>query len=107
MAERDRAVLAADAAARIAGAHCKERTEDWNELERAHNAAPTSRESSEVVADVVQICEGCPALAACAQWARTDEYSGLAAGAAYHRGERMSPRWVSQRSGRRPSARAS
>ena len=32
-------------------------------------------------------CAGCPLMVSCAEWARGEKYTGLAAGASWHRGQ--------------------
>lgn len=101
MKRQSRDVLAADAASRIVDANCGDESEAWNALEARHEEANFPPPSAAVVDDArKRFCDGCPAFAACAQWAEAEQYTGLAAGAAYLRGERKPARWVSRRSGR-------
>lgn len=108
-----REVLARYEASQIAAAGmpngtCVRRARLWSVLELAHGRARTSDEAAAVVAAVnEEFCGDCPARLGCAQLARTDRYSGLAAGAAYDDGVRRSPRWVKPKPGRRSRKAAS
>lgn len=101
MKRQSRNILAADATSRINDANCRDESGAWNALEARHEEVNFPPSSAEVVAAArKRFCDGCPAFTACAQWAEAEQYTGLAAGAAYLRGERKPATWVSRRSGR-------
>lgn len=94
-----REVLARDAAAKMAAiampvGDCAGNGKRWSQLERQHRHARGAA-AKRVVEEVRgEFCSGCPALLACGQWAKTQEYTGLAAGAAYERGQRKESTWA-------------
>jgi hypothetical protein len=101
MKQLSRSIIAADAASRIAEANCRDAGPTWNTLEAQHEEAHFPKESADIVADAREnFCTGCPAFQACDQWAKAEKYTGLAAGAAFLRGERKPDTWVSRRTGR-------
>lgn len=51
------------------------------------------------------LCEHCPVLAACARWAETEQYTGLAAGTVYENGRPRPHDWVAP--GPKPAAKVS
>lgn len=95
-----RVVLARDLSAAIAAADraaCKGQGSWWTAQEDAHAAAQTSRQASTASAAAMAVCERCPELARCAELAAVDQYTGLAAGAAYVNGRRKHPSAVPSR----------
>ena len=104
-----REVLARENAARLTatrlldtgGAACEGHGATWSELEQRHRTVCTEAEARELIEEIrTRFCGGCPLRLGCAQWAQTQEYTGLAAGAAYEKGTRMDASWV-VRPGRR------
>lgn len=103
-----RRVLARDAAARVEDARCAGLPLMWSALESQHSQAATPEEAAAIVDQASTIaCDGCPAFMACAAWARVENYSGLAAGAAYESGERRPADWVALKKTGRPAKVAS
>lgn len=103
-----REVLARSATQQVRDAQCAAAGARWNVLEASHDKATSPVESSEIVRKVrSEFCDSCPALAACEQWAQTEQYTGLAAGAAYANGKCKPVAWVSRRPGRVPAQVAS
>lgn len=94
-----RVVVARDAAWRITGAACGGQDRVWSALEAAHADASTPAESGQTVAAARRWCDQCPAAEACALWAALEQYTGLAAGAAYENGQRRPATWVAGRPG--------
>lgn len=99
-----REVLARNAASRMVAAtmpvgECVGRGAQWSELERRHRRS--GQEGAAAVIEEIRsdFCHSCPALLGCAQWASVQEYTGLAAGAAYELGQRQSVTWSVPRSG--------
>jgi len=60
----------------------------WSQREAAHNAASTRRAAEAAAAPALQLCTRCPIVDACAEFATSAEYTGLAAGAVYFDGTR-------------------
>jgi len=60
----------------------------WAEQEANHRAARTPPAAVAAAEPAVRLCARCPLQSACADWATTFAYTGLAAGAAYRHGRR-------------------
>jgi len=58
----------------------------WAEQEANHRAATSDATAAAAAEPALRLCARCPLLAACADWATTFAYTGLAAGAAYRHG---------------------
>lgn len=100
-----REVLARQEAAKLAAVsipvgECAGRGNRITELEAAHRRGGAAGALGAVSQLREEFCHGCPALLACGKWAAVQEYTGLAAGAAYLDGERLDL-------GRRPRRRVS
>lgn len=98
-----RDVLAREEASRLTatrlldagGAACEGRGSTWSELEQRHRSLRTETEARALIEEIrAEFCGGCPLRLGCAQLAQTQEYTGLAAGAAYEKGARMDASWV-------------
>lgn len=93
-------VIARDAAAHLARAstaNCVGAARRWDELEASHRRTRTPQGAASVVAEMAEeFCNDCPALMVCRRWAEAQQYTGLAAGAAYEDGLRMPPGWYSR-----------
>lgn len=105
MRPQSREVLARDAASRMVAATmpegaCAGQGEKWTQLEQQHRRSGAGKAQAVVEQIRRDFCDGCPARVGCAQWASVQEYTGLAAGAAYELGERQDPAWSVPRSGR-------
>lgn len=89
-------VIARDAAARIDGAACDGKHQLWGRQEAAHAAATTQTDARAAAAPLLRLCATCPlhAVAACADWARKDQYTGIAAGSAWQVGKPQPAHWV-------------
>lgn len=87
-------VLARQASWHLADANCAGAAGQWAQWEAQHMRASTRRRAAAAVRDAAALCRDCPALAACADWAETEQYTGLAAGAVYENGRRRSDGWV-------------
>lgn len=94
MVSRDTIVLAQDAAFKISDPACEHHGAAWNQAEAEHAAALTQRQAREAAEPLRRICQGCPALAACARWAQIDEYTGIAAATAWVNGRTRPLHWV-------------
>lgn len=103
-----REVLARDAASRLAAASmpegaCAGQGQKWTELERQHRRSRAAQ-AHDVIEEIRRdFCDGCPARTGCAQWATVQQYTGLAAGAAYEQGERQEQTWSVPRARRKAS----
>ncbi len=100
-----REVLARDAAARLAASSmepgfCAGQGDRWTDLETRHRLARAGQARAVIEEVRREFCDGCPALQGCADWARAQEYTGLAAGAAYEEGQRQKTTWSVPRAGR-------
>lgn len=84
---RRREVLAREAAARLYAAACREERDLWNTQERLHELATTEAQAHAAAAPLLQICEGCPIVGECRAWAVADDYTGIAAAAAWVNGK--------------------
>jgi len=69
---------------------CQSSLREWSAAEQraAERHGPGDRQ----VAEALLLCAGCPVQDLCAEWARLDKYSGLAAGQLWDDGKRM--RWL-------------
>lgn len=75
-------------------AACKHHTTWWGHWEEQLAATPITQDRharSALVALAARLCVDCPVRAPCAERARTDDYSGIAAGAEYSKGHRHEP----------------
>lgn len=102
-----REALARQEAAKLAAAtvptgDCAGRGARITELEAEHRRGGAVGALGAVAQLRAEFCHDCPALLACANWAAVQEYTGLAAGAAYVDGVRLD---VGKRSRRRVDAR--
>ncbi len=96
----DRQVLARDASATLVAAACKEERDLWNRQEDAHAAATTKAQARVAAGPLLEVCAVCPITQACRRWAEVDQYTGIAAGAAWLNGKERPVHWV-----RRPQSR--
>lgn len=85
-----RAHLARQLAASIREAQCEGLSRSWSDWEAAHAAAITSDQAAAAAAPAVALCAGCAEVDRCAERARLDLYTGLAAGSAWVNGVRKS-----------------
>ncbi|WP_229053188.1 hypothetical protein [Aeromicrobium sp. Leaf350] len=92
-----RDLLAASATAQLAGASCAGREIEWADGERSWTSARSASTALAAAAPLVDICEGCPVIAACATWAELDHYTGIAGGRPYVRGFPRPYAWVHRR----------
>lgn len=90
--------LARQVVAAITAAACKGRGQWWSRKEAAHEKARTSETAAAAAAPALRLCRRCPAYDECEIWAQLDNYTGLAAGAAYLNGRRLDPSRVRQHS---------
>jgi hypothetical protein len=101
-----REVLAREAAAKAAAQDlppgpCAGHSLLWTVLERAHRQARTAEEAKDVVdAARREFCGRCEALMRCGVLAEIQQYTGLAAGAAYETGVRQPPTWIAPKASR-------
>lgn len=93
---RDSEVLARAAAARLLAAACREQGDLWSYQEQLHVHATTTAEALAAARPLLQFCDSCPIVAECRYWASVDDYSGIAAGAAWSNGREKSVGWVRQ-----------
>lgn len=96
----DRQVLARDASAALVAAACKEQRDLWNRYEDEHAAAVTKEQARAAAEPLLEVCAPCPIIQACRRWAEVDQYTGIAAGAAWLNGQERPVHWV-----RRPQTR--
>ena len=75
----------------VSEGHCAMPGTGWNEAERLHASAPNNAAAAEAAAAVLQLCQECPVVEECAQWATVDRYTGLAAGSSWIRGNEYDP----------------
>ena len=61
----------------------------WAEQEANHRAAASDATAAVAAEPALRLCARCPLQSACADWAVTFAYTGLAAGAAYRKGSRV------------------
>lgn len=80
----------ANSIARSGTAACRGRGQWWSEREAEHAAAATRAAAVAAAAPAMELCARCPIVAACAELAALDHYTGLAAGAAMFAGTRAS-----------------
>ncbi len=92
-----RDVRAAQASARLDRARCVGREAEWAEGEQRWTEARSVDEALTAAAPLIEICQACPVLAACAQWAEIDRYTGVAGGRPYVRGVHRPYAWVHRR----------
>lgn len=55
----------------------------WKAAEAKHAASTKIASAEKAAAEVLALCVDCPVRARCFEWARTDSYTGLAAGLAW------------------------
>ncbi len=75
------------ASERQIGARCKSEPRLWSQAEAGWRRASTNAEAALAAAPAFALCSECPISDACAEWARTDRYTGLAAGLSWTRGK--------------------
>lgn len=92
-----RDVRAAQASARLARASCVGRDAEWAEGEQRWMEARSVDEALVAAAPLIEVCQQCPVLAACTQWAEIDRYTGVAGGRPYVRGVHRPYAWVHRR----------
>lgn len=80
---------------------CKGRGVWWSERERDHEAASTKQAAAAAAEPALRLCKRCPDYEQCELQAQLDNYTGLAAGAAYVDGVRRDPARVRQMPTRR------
>lgn len=97
MTARHNIPLARQVAADITAATCKDRGKWWSRKEKAHEKATTPHAAAAAAAPALRLCRRCPAYDSCEIWAQLDNYTGLAAGAAYLNGRRLDTSRVRQR----------
>lgn len=74
-------------------------------LERAHRRTTDPVEAAQIIEALRDdFCARCPLLVGCADWARVEKYTGLAAGAAYEKGVAQPPEWTVPKPGRQPTS---
>lgn len=83
-----RQILARDAAAQLKQAACRGSAALWTRHERAHEQAQTRDEADQVALGALVLCDACPVVSLCQEWASIEAYTGLAAGAAWLNGRR-------------------
>lgn len=90
MNEAQRQHLARDMAFQLAckDPACLGRHQWWSAVEHAHAQARSGRAAAAAAAPAMALCVGCDCQRLCADLAEVGRYTGLAAGAAYHDGER-------------------
>lgn len=94
MSSRDKEVLAQAAAARLTGAACAGQGETWDLQEQMHAVAGSQAKAWAAAEPLVAICARCPIVAECCEWALVDEYTGIAAGAAWVNGVEKPAHWI-------------
>ena len=57
----------------------------------ALEGAPHNAAAAEAARTVLELCDDCPVIGECAQWAHVDRYTGLAAGSSWIRGQEYDP----------------
>lgn len=83
-----RRVLADDLLERMGGqGACKGQSALWADSETRHLAATTKLAATDAAAPALDLCQDCPVVALCNQWATVDRYTGLAAGLAWTDGK--------------------
>ncbi|MCK5890242.1 MAG: hypothetical protein P1U38_02960 [Aeromicrobium sp.] len=92
-----RDVQAAEASSRLSQASCVGRELEWAEGEQVWTEARSIEEALAAAAPLIEICQGCPVRAACAQWAEIDRYTGVAGGRPYVRGVHRPYAWAHRR----------
>lgn len=65
---------------------CAGYPELWNSVEIAHRRATTPVSAADAAGLALELCVGCPVIDRCRSWAKTDQYTGLAAGLAWEDG---------------------
>jgi len=94
MRPMSRVVLARQASWQLADANCAGAAGQWAQWEAEHHRASTSLQAAAAVRAAAALCRDCPALAACADWAEPEQYTGLAAGTMYENGRRRPEGWL-------------
>ncbi|ACZ32448.1 hypothetical protein Xcel_3449 (plasmid) [Xylanimonas cellulosilytica DSM 15894] len=88
MTSRDVVVLARTASARLRDAACKEKGTVWNAAEAEMEAATTNTELLTAAEPLLEVCwSECPVRNACLEWARIDQYTGVAGGHVLNKGK--------------------
>jgi hypothetical protein len=83
--QASREALAGSLALKLRGAACAGRAELWNAGEAQLRACSGPDRDGPAVA-IMRLCEGCPVLQVCGQWARAEGYTGFAAGTTWVNG---------------------
>ena len=78
--------LAQHAAWNLTAAQCRDLTLHWATLEADYRAAASPTEAQQHLDASRLICDGCPVAEPCAERARLDRYTGIAAGTGYTNG---------------------
>ena len=91
---RNRAVLARHAAARLIAAACRDKRDLWNAQEQLHEQTTTQAEACAAAEPLLRICANCQIVAECRAWASVDDYTGIAAGATWVNGKQKPVDWV-------------
>lgn len=86
-ASRD--IIARHLARTLLDAACADRAGWWSQWEAAHDAATSPETRDDAAQPAFALCGRCDAFDVCATWAEIDTYTGLAAGAAYRKGNRV------------------
>ena len=94
MSSRRKEVLAQAASVRLVAAACAGQGKKWNRQEQLHAAAGSQAKARAAAEPLVKICAGCPIVAECRTWAAADEYTGIAAGAAWVKGVKKPAHWI-------------
>jgi len=86
--------LAQAAAYRLMAAACGEQPKKWNRQEQLHDSATSQGAARAAATPLLKICARCPIVAECRSWAIVDEYTGIAAAAAWVNGVEKPVHWV-------------
>lgn len=70
----------------LRGARCKGTGRWWSRIEATSAAARSVEGRDEAAAPAMDMCARCPVREACATWARSAHYSGIAGGIVLHEG---------------------
>lgn len=75
----------------LSGAACKHLTRWWGRCERALDEVQSTDLRRRILARAISHCHRCPVQRACGERARIDRYTGIAGGAEYRNGRRLTP----------------
>jgi len=70
---------------------CGDAKQEWVAAETEHAHAPTPLLAQAAADEVLWQCDDCPVKRLCRRWAKTDHYTGLAAGTAWVNGRPTDP----------------